>query len=582
MYHQLDSSWRRNSSRDDYHRDLLAKHITTVEALRRDMLDRRHKKTPLTAFREIPVPLLTGESFEQYKREFGKWLHTKNESFETLRNNPSRERNFWFSFAHQRVESVSHEAVGMKRTAPAYSYYGPHSLEDKRQKKDEKLSLPSTAPMLSQNSYSNQTTGGETMNKLQTDEPSSLQSADPMLHKNKTEITGSDGASISTEPKPPHSQPRDYTCYLPVPRDKYLAQRIVTPEAYVREITELKQKQISGVLDVNLAKIPVPLAPGKTVEAYEQSFRSWISKRKKPLESLYSNPVEERGLRCQFAMEKAFLVVDQRMTSLEPLFETHIDGQHSSDHLSQCHSQNGNTKKDSSVSNGRSAEQSCSHFATSNCVDDSAYSTNRLSRDDQRVDDSSTISENVSGKKQQILSLPETLPEWATQLIARVHELERKVARDKICNSTASVSKCTQSSVVEAKHDNRGKTQAERITELLELYSTSSADIHRDGVIILAGAVHSRVQESLVKKKLTKTYNCLNDQIVMNETAINDAAAYMKTIKDVDETMATEQQNQIMELVVSVNKEKEKRSAALAELIVQHWTIKSAIQWGEP
>ncbi|POM62403.1 hypothetical protein PHPALM_28450 [Phytophthora palmivora] len=90
MYHQSDSTWRRNSSRDDYHRDLLAKHITTVEALRRDMLDRRHKKTPLTVFREIPVPLLTGESFEQYKREFEKWLHTKNESFETLRNNPSQ------------------------------------------------------------------------------------------------------------------------------------------------------------------------------------------------------------------------------------------------------------------------------------------------------------------------------------------------------------------------------------------------------------------------------------------------------------------------------------------------------------
>ncbi|KAL4095208.1 hypothetical protein PRIC1_008585 [Phytophthora ramorum] len=59
---------------------------------------------------------------------------------------------------------------------------------------------------------------------------------------------------------------------------------------------------------------------------------------------------------------------------------------------------------------------------------------------------------------------------------------------------------------------------------------------------------------------------------MMNETAINDARDYVKAIKDVDEAMAIEQHSQIMELVVSINQEKEKRASALAALIMFTWT----------
>lgn len=86
-------------------------------------------------------------------------------------------------------------------------------------------------------------------------------------------------------------------------------------------------------------------------------------------------------------------------------------------------------------------------------------------------------------------------------------------------------------------------------------------------------------------RKLKKAYDQLNDQIMLNKTAINDAVAYVKTIKDADEAMAMEHQDQIMELVVSVNEEKEKRPAALADLIVHEWAgrnenLRSLLQQG--
>ncbi|KAF1790544.1 hypothetical protein GQ600_27945 [Phytophthora cactorum] len=60
----------------------------------------------------------------------------------------------------------------------------------------------------------------------------------------------------------------------------------------------------------------------------------------------------------------------------------------------------------------------------------------------------------------------------------------------------------------------------------------------------------------------------------MNETALDDALDYIKAIKDVDEAIAMEQHSQIMELVVSINKEKERRASALAALIIYNFINK--------
>jgi len=100
----------------------------------------------------------------------------------------------------------------------------------------------------------------------------------------------------------------------------------------------------------------------------------------------------------------------------------------------------------------------------------------------------------------------------------------------------------------------------------------NAEDIYTEASRNLARAIQARVKEDPKKRQLTEAYDHLNQQITMNETAIDDALAYVKAIKDVDEAVATEQHGQIMELVVSINKEKERRACALAELIAYNWT----------
>ncbi|KAE9351372.1 hypothetical protein PR003_g4911 [Phytophthora rubi] len=58
-----------------------------------------------------------------------------------------------------------------------------------------------------------------------------------------------------------------------------------------------------------------------------------------------------------------------------------------------------------------------------------------------------------------------------------------------------------------------------------------------------------------------------------NETAVNDALEFAKTIKEVDDVQAMENQREmIMELVVAINQKKEQRTSALAALITCSWT----------
>ncbi|RLN64366.1 hypothetical protein BBJ28_00018224 [Nothophytophthora sp. Chile5] len=85
-------------------------------------------------------------------------------------------------------------------------------------------------------------------------------------------------------------------------------------------------------------------------------------------------------------------------------------------------------------------------------------------------------------------------------------------------------------------------------------------DIQRQAVVNFAKAVRLRVGGGdPEERRLTETYNHLHGQIGMNETAIDGALTYVKATKDVDAARALEHHNQIMELCISINKEKEKR-----------------------
>ncbi|EGZ05085.1 hypothetical protein PHYSODRAFT_307956 [Phytophthora sojae] len=134
------------------HPDLLAKRVTTVQDLRREVLDRWNNKSPTAApaaFREIPVPLRFGETVQEYTKEFEMWLLRRNETFETLRFDPSRERGFWFSFAYKRAGTCTTVALGDKvvpRTSDMdelISHYGPQPENaDKRVRRSNSDSEP--------------------------------------------------------------------------------------------------------------------------------------------------------------------------------------------------------------------------------------------------------------------------------------------------------------------------------------------------------------------------------------------------------------------------------------------------------
>jgi hypothetical protein len=450
----------------------------------------------------------------------------------------------------------------------------------------------------------------------------------------------SSGSEISS------SERREYEFYLPVSRDEYLAQRVLTPDEYLREIIELKQKRTPGVPDERLPKIPVPLAAGKTIAGYEQLFIYWISKRHQSLESLYVEPMKERGLRFQFALETAFSM--ESTVARKPNREAKRE----------------DDARSNTVEGSASLEPSRAPFVSPlACLADVSTigrtsTQNFATRFHKKLSIASTTADAVVGlrstdfktvDKSCTTSATDIIPSWATKLVARVQELEAKVEKlelelnsnraaagihgsssggqsaqiSKTCTgcvkagelrqpprvspaistqTTDAVEDCGNQGSNSCQHvfnadkktgehaKNPGEnaasdrqvpaTTSKRITrgmaaraQLMEMFTTSSADILRDGMIGLAEAVQSRVvNETCRKQKLTEAYSHLNDRISLNETAINDATAYVKTIKDADKAVAMEHHNQIMELVVSINKEKEKRSAALAAVTVQHWT----------
>ncbi|KAG3036591.1 hypothetical protein PC128_g439 [Phytophthora cactorum] len=73
------------------------------------------------------------------------------------------------------------------------------------------------------------------------------------------------------------------------------------------------------------------------------------------------------------------------------------------------------------------------------------------------------------------------------------------------------------------------------------------------------------------KSRLVSEYTLLTTEIVLNETAMEESREYAVQIINSDKTEVTEHLNQIKELSVYVNKEKKRRDAARASLIVHEW-----------
>ncbi|KAE9140833.1 hypothetical protein PF010_g5 [Phytophthora fragariae] len=122
---------------DEQRRQLLTKRVTTVNKLRREICDRRNNLPSVTQSRGIPVPLFPKESWLKYTQRFERWLAKRGQSLAALRNDPSKERNYWFSYAYLRVGPIDTEvdAFGRKRS---YSYTSSlqYEPESKRLRRD--------------------------------------------------------------------------------------------------------------------------------------------------------------------------------------------------------------------------------------------------------------------------------------------------------------------------------------------------------------------------------------------------------------------------------------------------------------
>ncbi|EGZ05086.1 hypothetical protein PHYSODRAFT_342680 [Phytophthora sojae] len=194
---------------------------------------------------------------------------------------------------------------------------------------------------------------------------------------------------------------------------------------------------------------------------------------------------------------------------------------------------------------------------------------------------------------------PEAIPSWAVSLIDRVQELETQVTKlqreVELCRSAA----CTPRGVNrELSRDGKGNRPLDSCPTAGDdvdspsplavpsriLDSAPTAPSESDDITLINGESRSKFKSEtkssrptapdsgFEKRQLIEDYIHLNDLIVTNETAINDAREYVKMIKEVDEMQTAENQRQIMELVVEINKKKEQRSAALAALITRSWT----------
>ncbi|POM62402.1 hypothetical protein PHPALM_28449 [Phytophthora palmivora] len=233
-------------------------------------------------------------------------------------------------------------------------------------------------------------------------------------------------------------------------RTEILAPRVLSVEDYISEMKGPKQNRRK---DGKLAKIPVPLFPGETMDDYEQEFGRWLHHRQTSVLSLRYKPLKERVYRHQFAQQR----VMKKTRSDRPPPDTCLDFSH--------------------------------------------------------------LKQKVEHAVQRMNNLEDELPDKVPLPMAK------------------------------------------------RAMVPTNEDIHRNATRNLARAIQSRIQEDPKKQQLTEAYDYLNKQITMNETAIEDALDYIKAIKSVDGAMAVEQHGQIMELVVSINKEKERRESALAALI---------------
>jgi hypothetical protein len=113
-------------------------------------------------------------------------------------------------------------------------------------------------------------------------------------------------------------------------------------------------------------------------------------------------------------------------------------------------------------------------------------------------------------------------------------------------------------------HDNQTKKYA--LESQLRSSSTRAPTVHHNS--------QDPPSSPHTKGVLIEKYNHANDQIITNERALEDSAAYLKEISGYDEAGSKELRAQLDELRVYIDLEKGRRDEAVALIMAQRWKAK--------
>ncbi|EEY68438.1 uncharacterized protein PITG_04894 [Phytophthora infestans T30-4] len=299
--------------------------------------------------------------------------------------------------------------------------------------------------------------------------------------------------------------------------------------------------------------IPVPLYPGETLQQYTRKFEYWLGQRAQSLAKLRNDPSRERNFWFSFAYQRAESISEKkRSIPSNPYnnlcYEEEIKRVRLEERLQVVTS--GTAQFGSEIRAHSTAGEG--HFPVES-----------------------------NGEQVTATSLPDSLPDWAVELIDRVEGLERQamfLQREVRDLQTAASSQSDSHGDTSCTKPSDMKSDAGMYPEHIESVNNEADEKKGTNDVNhvvypedITPSTHISTKDYSEMRRLAKEYCCLANQVTVNEVAMDDALNYFKEANGVDGYQAIDRRNRIMTLVISINQEKRKRSGALVDLLIHEW-----------
>ncbi|KAG7394737.1 hypothetical protein PHYBOEH_004711 [Phytophthora boehmeriae] len=345
---------------------------------------------------------------------------------------------------------------------------------------------------------------------------------------------------------------------------KLLAMQPMTLEAFLQEEEQMAKDQ---TCDSSARPIPALLLPNETLEQYEESFILWLGRRNVTVPSLQDEPIVERRFRLDFADSRAWELRRRNIASVAST--SHKSAVSNPDHheviadgTSASRSEGGGKAKPA----GRHPYQGIR--SRKELLAKSVMNVDQFSA---RMEYFGPNGDMFAGSRLSpiavVLRPYETLAEFELNF-------KRWLAMKKVSLNML------QDDPEEERRYRQCFAHAQSVAEVtdnqladvvfIKTEQSRSAVIFQEATATLEKSV--RMNEDLVKKRLTQDYTRLTDQIASNETSIEDSLAYVNLIVNIDKAGTADHLNQIKKLTISINKEKRRRDTVLATLIAHDWS----------